>query len=171
MPFRHLGRRRRLRLPPGPDDQAPHLNTWQVFCLFFDEGVRGAGPVLIVFGSIYLFGLLLESCSVGAQAPVPKALREAKTAYLVNDGTSLSFIDRLADELRIWGRFKLVDSAKQADITMTLSKWRFFGLRLVITAADDPHPLWNVTERAGPTSGAAANLVKQLRERLESPTR
>src|SRR5262245_52501391 len=55
-----------------------------------------------------------------AQAPVPVALRDAKAAFLVNEIGDLGRFDSLANELRKWGRFTLVDSRESADVVVVL---------------------------------------------------
>jgi hypothetical protein len=47
--------------------------------------------------------------SILAQAPVPRALTDARTAYLVNAGAGQGTFDDLAKALQKWGRFTLVE--------------------------------------------------------------
>ena len=47
---------------------------------------------------------LLGTYSAFAQAPVPRALKDAKTVYLINDGAERDLFDNLASELLTLGR-------------------------------------------------------------------
>jgi hypothetical protein len=64
-----------------------------------------------------------------AQAPIPKALVDAKTAYLVDDGAGAGRMDDLAKELTQWGRFTLVDSVEASDVTIRFGGFVVFKVR------------------------------------------
>lgn len=104
-----------------------------------------------------------------AQAPIPKALMEAKTAYLVNDGAAQDMMDDLAKELTKWGRFTLVDSAEASDVTIRFGFVVIKGWTMTITNTRDESPLWSGAQRRGIgfKNNASADLVKRLRNLLE----
>jgi len=54
-------------------------------------------------------------------APLPDQILQAKTAYIDNRSGFAAFGDRAYDELSKWGRFKIVKSAKEADLVFLLS--------------------------------------------------
>ncbi len=56
-----------------------------------------------------------------AKTPIPEALFNAKTAYIVNGGAEAKDIDKLRKSLTEWGRFEIVQDQKAADIAITLS--------------------------------------------------
>ena len=60
------------------------------------------------------------TASLYAQAPVPKALVEAKTVYLISEGASQNLTNDFASEMVKWGRFTLVDTQAASDITIAL---------------------------------------------------
>ena len=53
--------------------------------------------------------------------PVPKALSNAKTAFVKNGGAHAKDFEKLCKLLKEWGRFELVQDAKGADIFITIS--------------------------------------------------
>lgn len=114
-----------------------------------------------------LFALGLTA-AVAAQAPIPRALVDAKTAYLVNAGAGQGTFDDLANALTKWGRFALVDDPAKADVTITLGGLQAFkGWPLTITTTTGQTPLYTDKQKKGLTKNVADSLVKQLRERLE----
>jgi hypothetical protein len=54
-------------------------------------------------------------------APLPVTLMDAKTVYIDNQTGSAKLADRAYDELSKWGRFRVVDSPKGADVIFLLS--------------------------------------------------
>lgn len=48
--------------------------------------------------------------------PIPEALLNAKTAFVVNRGASVKDFEKLCNLLKEWGRFELVQDPKSADI-------------------------------------------------------
>jgi hypothetical protein len=73
-----------------------------------------------------------------AQAPIPKALVDAKTAYLVDDGAGAGRMDDLAKELTQWGRFTLVDSVEASDGTIRFGGFVVFkGWGITVTNSRD----------------------------------
>src|SRR5215217_5641700 len=65
--------------------------------------------------------LAIAGGTISAQAPVPKALHEARTVYLTSTGAGRDLLDRLAKDLTKWGRFTLMDSDADADLVFALS--------------------------------------------------
>lgn len=58
-----LVRDHQLRRPAPVDTGPPVEKTLaEVFLLLLDETIRYAGPPILVFGTIYLLGLLISSC-------------------------------------------------------------------------------------------------------------
>jgi len=53
--------------------------------------------------------------------PIPEALLNAKTAFVVNRGASVKDFEKLSNLLKEWGRFELVQDQKSADIVITIS--------------------------------------------------
>jgi len=54
-------------------------------------------------------------------APLPQQVLQAKTVYIDNQ-SGLAYIgDRAYDEVSKWGRFKIVNSAKDADVVFLLT--------------------------------------------------
>jgi len=63
-------------------------------------------------------------CFIQAYAktpPIPEALLNAKTAFVVNRGASVKDFEKLSNLLKEWGRFELVQDQKSADIVITIS--------------------------------------------------
>lgn len=104
-----------------------------------------------------------------AQAPIPRALLAAKTAYMVNEGASQKHFDGLANELKKWGRWTLVDDQSAADITITLRGLAAYrGWPMIITDTQTHAQLWSDRQK-NPNfwTGAEVPLVRHLREALE----
>jgi len=59
--------------------------------------------------------------------PLPSKVMTAKTVYLDNRTGYAKFSDRAYDELQKWGRFRVVDSAKDADLVFLLSASLYDG--------------------------------------------
>ena len=123
--------------------------------------------------------LVVVEPAVGAtqdKQPIAKELREAKTAYLMKYGVDPRLLDRFSKEIAAWKRFALTDDLKSADIVMTLSEEQLEAkggapaptlIVLTVAAGAGGPTVWTDKERSGVTTGAAANLVKRLRDRLE----
>jgi hypothetical protein len=114
---------------------------------------------------------LLLSCAAAllAQAPIPKALKEAKTAYLVNEGVKGETFARLAKELRSWNRFSLVDDASKADVIISMKHpIGPGGAYLSVVSTSDHTTLWGQNSGLSWSEGTmASKLVKNLREDLD----
>ncbi|MEO8681989.1 MAG: hypothetical protein ABI665_23275 [Vicinamibacterales bacterium] len=61
------------------------------------------------------------SSLVAEDLPIPSALKDARTVYVVNTGVNPHIVDNSLKALRTWNRWALVADAKDADITLTLS--------------------------------------------------
>jgi hypothetical protein len=59
--------------------------------------------------------------------PLPSKVLTAKTVYLDNRTGYEKFSDRAYDELQKWGRFRVVSSAKDADLVFLLSASVYHG--------------------------------------------
>jgi hypothetical protein len=115
--------------------------------------------------------LIMTFPHLSAQAPMAKALIEAKTVYLINDGAGQGTFDDLAKELQKWGRWTLVNDAHAADLTITLGGLApFKGWPMTIRTPDGTQ-VWSDKEKKGLTKSVAASLVKELRQRLEGKTK
>ena len=136
---------------------------------------------------VIAFGLLSAATSVGAQAPVPAALRSLKTAVLENQVADLKALDELAKQLRSWNHFEIVDSEGRADVVIALAMTRLGTPGLlsvgggVFVAAPPGAFVWSIrtvagdkvlwidSEKGGMFSeyGGIKNLVGRLRRRME----
>ncbi|MEQ1574394.1 MAG: hypothetical protein ABL993_09135 [Vicinamibacterales bacterium] len=124
-------------------------------------------PAIVALSVILSVGSLMLS----AQAPIPKALMEAKAVYLINDGAGRGTFDDLANELQKWGRWTLVDDAHAADLTITLGGLKAFrGWPMTIRTPDGTQ-VWSDKKKKGLTKNVAGSLVKELRQRLEGKTK
>lgn len=119
------------------------------------------------------------------QAPLPTALMEAQTVYLVNTSGERKWLDLLADELTKWERFEVIADRKAADLIVTLSfgpmgdgitapmagsyftfEDEAFGITLQGRESDEV--VWQ--DQEGDTftkKGAVEKLVRKLRRRIE----
>jgi len=79
------------------------------------------------------FVLLLMALSAAVygrerkHAPLPSKVMTAKTVYIDNRTGYERFSDRAYDELQKWGRFRVVDSARDADLVFLLSATVYEG--------------------------------------------
>ena len=125
--------------------------------------------------------LLAPAQTVSArQQPIPQQLKQAKSAYLMMTGVDPRLLDRFAKEVTAWKRFLLVDDLKKAEIVCTLSEEQLDAkggappptlIVLTITEGLGGPTLWTDKERSGVTTGAVANLVKRLKDKLDKPDR
>jgi hypothetical protein len=79
--------------------------------------------ILHPFALAVLFAFIVCS-SVFANtkhAPLPDELLKAKTVYIDNQSGLATLGDKAYDELSKWGRFKIVSSAKDADLVLLIS--------------------------------------------------
>ena len=90
-----------------------------------------------------LYLLAVAAGWAGSRAPLPKALEEAKTAYVLNDSWHSSAGDQCSDELSKWGRFKLVGNRKEADLVFHVTGSIEDRTTLVVTDARTEQSLWS----------------------------
>jgi hypothetical protein len=118
----------------------------------------------------FSLSLCLLTVTLVGQAPVPRALLDAKTAYLANEGVKGDTFDRLATELQHWKRFTLVDAEPKADVVIAIKHpIGMGGAYLSVRSTADHSTLWG--ENAGVSwseSTMAAKLVKRLRAAIDS---
>lgn len=126
---------------------------------------------------VSILTVLLFAAGAGAQdhAPLPKAIYEAKTVYLVNDTGWPKIADKAYKELRSWGRFQVVNDKAEADLIL-----RFTGaqqtlgglarankLTMEVLDAKTEASLWKITEDGALlVSNNAKDCIKQLRKRM-----
>jgi hypothetical protein len=97
-------------------------------------------------------------------APLPKVMREAKTAYAVNAGIEPKTFDHVYDQLRQWGHWQLVDEASKADVIVVLSSQNTFlgvaNLGSVGNATATATTYGNVTTVH--SSGSSSNILMPM---------
>ncbi|GAC1632830.1 MAG: hypothetical protein NVS9B14_06550 [Candidatus Acidiferrum sp.] len=72
--------------------------------------------------TLLLLGLFaVPVAALGEHAPLPPKVMQAKTVYIENHAGSARFADRAYDELKKWGRFKVVTDPKEADLVLLLT--------------------------------------------------
>lgn len=124
-------------------------------------------------------------------APLPPALMNAKTIFIDNQSGDADLLDKCYDELTKWGRFKIVADPKDADVAFRIQKSsRNSGYSertdpwgnthadadtqhyTTISVVDkDGNVLWSDTRPWRMFSSATRNVVKELRQRMESQGR
>lgn len=93
-----------------------------------------------------LFGLIIPVAARAAREPLPSELLQAKTVYVEmgsfvptkkNDdhGAAATYLDPCKEVLRKWGRLKIVDDPKQADIILQINSQRSTDSVFVNTAS------------------------------------
>lgn len=93
-----------------------------------------------------LFALTLPAIARAARDPLPVELLQAKTVYVEmgsfvptkkNDdqGAAASYLDPCKQVLQKWGRLKIVDNPKQADIILRISSQRSTDSAFVSTSS------------------------------------
>lgn len=131
-----------------------------------------------------------------ARAPLPVTLMDAKAVYIDNQTGSAKLADRAYDELSKWGRFRVVDSPKRADVIFLLSAKEYqsgsvtsgrvddYGnisastsqvvtgvTFLTVIDPKDGSSLWSDSKRWGNLytgfRSATRGLIKALRDRIE----
>jgi hypothetical protein len=68
-------------------------------------------------------GLLLCSTALAKtkHAPLPDRILQAKTVYIDNQSGAADINDKAYEELSKWGRFKIVTTAREADLVLLAS--------------------------------------------------
>jgi hypothetical protein len=116
--------------------------------------------LMLKFSSLLIL-LTVATAWAGSKATLPKALLEARTAYVQNDSWHSSVGDECSDELSKWGRFKLVGDHKQADLVFHVSGSIYNRTTLVVTDPSTRQELWS----SKPDKPRRA--VNELRKRIE----
>jgi hypothetical protein len=120
--------------------------------------------------TVVVLATLLCGPAAQAQAPVPAALKEAKTVFFVNESGSQDTFDQLAKRFQKWGRFTLVDAAEKSDITLTLEASSFrHGWPVRITKTGTATALWSDNMNTGWNMRIDYDkVVEHLRKQLQS---
>lgn len=63
----------------------------------------------------------LASFAKTVHAPLPPELMQAKTIYILNESGAAALSDKCYSELTEWGRFKIVNDPKAADLVFRIS--------------------------------------------------
>lgn len=69
----------------------------------------------------FLFAVCPALSAHTKQAPLSERIMQAKTVYIDNQSGLATLGDRAYDEVSKWGRFKIVSSAKDADLVLLIS--------------------------------------------------
>ena len=72
---------------------------------------------------LFLFAAVYPKGQAPAKAPLPKQILQAHSIFLVNGGGSDGAYDALYEGIKNWGRYQIVGSPDQADITFTIQAW------------------------------------------------
>jgi len=179
---------RRTIVCTGPASAEKGRNPENHVVTQFDFPERRLEYSLMMIRRLLLPLVLYVSVGLAAgQAPIPTTLRNAKTAFVVNDGSWYKVFDKFYGELKKWDRFRFVESKSEADIVIVLStnagnlggailipgpgialsgSESKFYLRIV--DAHDETPLWSdYTGEALLVSNSAKKLVSNLKKRME----
>ena len=131
----------------------------------------------------------LHTCALAGDTPFPVELLQAKAVYIQTDLNRADYVEPCRDELNKWGRFKVVDDPKDADLIFRLSNRNNFNrqyintgqVRGTVTTGDS----YTVLDVVQPSSGkvlwsekhswgrswspktARIGAVKQLRKHVE----
>lgn len=114
---------------------------------------------------LFPFMLLTASGWAGSHATLPKALMEAKTAYVDDVSWHSSVGDQCSKELKRWGRFKLVGDQKEADLVFHLSGTVEDLTTLEVLDARTGEKVWSTKPNK------TGKLISQLRKRVEEQQR
>jgi hypothetical protein len=71
--------------------------------------------------SILMLFLAVSICALAGDTPFPVELLQAKAVYIQTDLNRADYVEPCRDELNKWGRFKVVDDPKDADLIFRLS--------------------------------------------------
>ena len=105
--------------------------------------------------------LVAASAWAGSHPALPKALMEAKTAYVHDESWHTSVGDQCSDELKKWGKFKLVGDPKDADLTFRLTGTIEDRTTLEVWDARTEEKLWSSKP------DRVRKIVSELRKRIE----
>jgi|WetSurMetagenome_2_1015567.scaffolds.fasta_scaffold1416285_1 hypothetical protein len=73
------------------------------------------------------FAFLLSTIALAKEPSIPKALLNAKTAFVYNDGAKAKDFDKFCEALKKWKRFSFVQDRRSADIIIELHPLRWTG--------------------------------------------
>jgi len=113
--------------------------------------------------------------SAQEHAPLPRVIAESETVYIVNDTGWPKIADKAYKELQAWGRFRVVDDPKDADLIFRFSGAqqtlgglaRANKLTMEILDAKTGSPIWKITEDGALlVSNNAKDCIKKLRKRM-----
>lgn len=101
---------------------------------------------MLSFAAVLLFALTVPVVAHAAATPLPAELLQAKTVFVQmgefvptkkNDdqGAQASYLDPCKQVLQKWGRLKIVDDPKQADIILQISSRRSAGSEWISTGS------------------------------------
>jgi len=102
-----------------------------------------------------------------------EALFNAKTAYVLNDGTSATPYNSFLDYFKKWARFELVEEKEKADIVIVFSTRPEYApvgtdsrmdCYMIVTKNSDASVLWT---GAGYTVNGGKKLISNLRKKME----
>jgi hypothetical protein len=110
---------------------------------------------------LFLFMVLVSSAWAGSHATLPKALLAAKTAYVEDVSWHSSVGVQCSDELKKWGRFKLVGDEKEADLVFHLTGTIEDLTTLEVVDARDQVTLWSSKP------DKVRKIMSELRKRVE----
>jgi hypothetical protein len=105
--------------------------------------------------------LVAASAGADSHTALPKALMEAKAAYVHDKSWHTSVGDQFSDELKKWGRFKLVGDPKDADLTFRLTGSIEDRTTLEVLDAHTEEKLWSSKP------DRVRKIVSELRKRVE----
>ena len=110
---------------------------------------------------LFLVVLAAASAWAGSHTALPKALLEAKTAYVDDVSWHSSVGVQCSDELKKWGRFKLVGDQKEADLVFHLTGTIEDLTTLEVVDARDQVTLWSSKP------DKVRKIMSELRKRVE----
>jgi hypothetical protein len=85
--------------------------------------------VRIVLSVLVLLGLAVPAAWGIDPAPLPKEVKTARTAYILDLGVEPAILDNVYDQIKKWSRWILVDEREKADLLIVLSaRNNFFGI-------------------------------------------
>ena len=77
--------------------------------------------IISLLSAVCILSFSSSALAKTKHAPLPQQILQAKTVYIDNQ-SGLAYIgDRAYDEVSKWGRFKIVNPAKDADVVFLLS--------------------------------------------------
>lgn len=140
-------------------------------------------------GTVRLIAVALVLCSnmafgASKHAPLPEAVYEAKTVFIVNQTGYQSTVDGAFDALTKWGDLRVVTNKSMADLVITFTyaddlvkgttAWGAFSMTVQLRGTDDA--IFQASSGGGgfhiPSNRggfAAKDCMNQFRKRLREP--